>query len=113
MSLITALIVGLVTFFLVQYFAPGWSIWVAVFVAGFVAGLLVKGLLKGLIAGLVITVIGAFIAMYFLGGIPGLGEINTNNIVGNLPAILSIASIIISSISGLIGGTVKRSRTKK
>ena len=113
MGLITALIVGFIVFILVQYLAPGLSIWVGIFVAGFVAGLLVEGLLKGLLAGLVIAGIGIFIAMYFLGGIPGLSQINTNNIIGNLPAMLSAVSVIVSSISGLIGGTVRRSRTKK
>jgi hypothetical protein len=113
MGLITALIVGFIVFILVQYLAPGLSIWISIFIAGFVAGLLVEGLLKGLLSGLVIAAIGVLIAMYFFGGIPGLGEININNIIGNLPAMLSAAGVIISSIAGLIGGTVRRYRTKK
>jgi len=111
MGLISAIIVGFVVFILIQYFAPTVSTLVAIFIAGFIAGMLVEGLLKGLFVGLVIAVIGIFVVMYFFGGIPGYG--NNGDIIGYLMGMLGLGSVILSSIAGLLGGVVRRSKFRK
>jgi energy-coupling factor transporter transmembrane protein EcfT len=108
MGLISAIVVGFVVFVLVQYFAPGLSMWVAIFVAGLVAGLLAEGILKGLFVGLVISVIGIFIFVYFFGGSGTNGDI-----IGNLLGTLGIGSLVLSSIAGIIGAMLRRSKGGK
>ena len=110
MSLITSLAAGFIAFLAVQYLAPDLSIWVAVFVAGLIAGLLAEGILKGLFVGLVISVIGIFIAVYFLGGIPGF---NVSDIAGSLTTVAGGGIVAISAIAGIVGSAVRKSRFKK
>ena len=108
MGLVSAIIAGFIVFVLVQYFAPGLSIWVAIFVAGLVAGLLAEGILKGLFVGLVIAVIGVFIFVYFFGGSGTNGDI-----IGSLQGMLGIGSVVLSVIAGLAGAVLRRSKFKK
>jgi hypothetical protein len=112
MGLITSLALGFVAFLIVQYLAPNLSIWVAIFVAGMVAGLLAQGILKGLFVGLVIAVIGVFIAVYFLGGVPGLGN-NFNDIVKNLPTVAGAGSLAIAAAAGTVGSALRKYKIKK
>jgi hypothetical protein len=113
MGLISAIIVGFVVFILIQYFAPGLSTLVAVLIAGFIAGMLVEGLLKGLFVGLVISVIGILIVMFFFGGLPGYNGTTTGDIIGSLLGALGIGIIVLSSIAGLAGGALRRSKAGK
>jgi hypothetical protein len=112
MGLITSLAAGFIAFLAVQYFAPNLSIWVAVFVAGLIAGLLAEGILKGLFVGLVISVIGIFIAVYFLGGVPGFGT-DMSSIVNNLTTIAGGGIVAISAAAGIAGSYVRKARFKK
>jgi hypothetical protein len=110
MGLITSLVAGFIAFLAVQYFAPNLSIWVAVFVAGMIAGLLAEGIIKGLFVGLVISVIGIFIAVYFLGGIPGF---RTSNMMDNLTTIAGGGIVAISAVAGIAGSAIRKAKFKK